>query len=245
MRIRLIGERRSRIEQINRDFLKTAASLRGLNRSLVSTPEEALKNLAQLVDRMAVAFLENPEVTLHLMCEDNGSDEIYSHSLNVAILSMMLTKGLGFSATQARTLGLGALLHDIGLMEIPDRILKMRPDELTRPERELRAMHCEYGLRIGKQLGLAPDVLATIFQHHEMRDGSGYPGGLKEEKIALPARIVALVNHYDNLCNPIDPTQAVTPHEALSLLFGQRRSKFDIAIMQRLIRCLGVYPRDQ
>lgn len=242
MRIRLIGERRSRIEQVNRDFLKTAASLRSLNRNLINTPEETIRDMAQLVDRMTVAFLENPEVTLLLMCEDNGNDEAYSHSLNVAVLSMMLTKGLHFSAEQARILGLGALLHDIGLMEIPDRLLKMRPDEFTRPERELRAMHCEYGLRIGKRLGLAPDVLAIIFQHHEMSDGSGYPGGLREDKIALPARIVALVNHYDNLCNPVDPTQAVTPHEALSLLFGQRRSKFDATILQRLIRCLGVYP---
>ncbi len=242
MRIRLIGERRSRIEQVNRDFLKTAASLRGLNRNLINAPEETIRDMAHLVDSMTVAFLENPEVTLHLMCEDNGNDEAYSHSLNVAVLSMMLTKGLQFSAEQARILGLGALLHDIGLMEIPDRLLKMRPDEFTRPERELRAMHCEYGLRIGKQLGLAPDVLAIIFQHHEMSDGSGYPAGLREDKIALPARIVALVNHYDNLCNPVDHTQAVTPHEALSLLFGQRRSKFDATILQRLIRCLGVYP---
>lgn len=242
MRIRLIGERRSRIEQVNRDFLKTAASLRNMNRNLIGAPNETIKEMASLVDRMTVAFLENPEVTLHLMCDDNGSDEAYSHSLNVAVLSMMLTKGLAFSADQARILGLGALLHDIGLVEIPDRLLKMRPHEFTRPERELRAMHCEYGLRIGKQLGLAPDVLAIIFQHHEMSDGSGYPTGVKEEKIALPARVVALVNHYDNLCNPVDHTQALTPHEALSLLFGQRRSKFDAAILQRLIRCLGVYP---
>jgi len=242
IRIRLIGERRSRIEQVNRDFLKTSASLRGLNRNLINTPQEAIRDMARLVDRMTVAFLENPEVTLHLMSERNGNDEAYSHSLNVAVLSMMLTKGLQFSADQARILGLGALLHDVGLMKVPDRLLKMSPEEFTRPERELRAMHCEYGLHIGKQLGLAPDVLAIIFQHHEMSDGSGYPNGVKEEKIALPARIVALVNYYDNLCNPVDHTQAITPHEALSLLFGQRRSKFDAAILQRLIRCLGVYP---
>ena len=96
MRIRLIGERRSRIEQVNRDFLKTAASLRNMNRNLIGAPNETIKEMASLVDRMTVAFLENPEVTLHLMCDDNGSDEAYSHSLNVAVLSMMLTKGLAF-----------------------------------------------------------------------------------------------------------------------------------------------------
>jgi len=176
------------------------------------------------------------------MGEECGGEEIYSHSLNVSVLSMMLTKGLDFTPEQARILGLGAMLHDIGLMEVPDRLLKMRPDEYSRPERDLRAMHCEYGLRLGKQLGLPPDILAIIFQHHEMVDGSGYPLGIKEDKITLPARIVALVNYYDMLCNPIDFAQAMTPHEALSYLFGQRRTKFDATVLQRLIRCLGVYP---
>ena len=125
---------------------------------------------------------------------------------------------------------------------MPDRVLKKRPDEYTKPERDLRAMHCEFGLRIGKQLGLSPEVLAIIFQHHEMADGTGYPTGARLDKIAFAARVVALVNFYDNLCNPADLAQALTPHEALSFMFGQRRAKFDAVILQQMIRCLGVYP---
>jgi putative nucleotidyltransferase with HDIG domain len=163
-------------------------------------------------------------VTLHVMGEKFSGVESYSHSLNVSVLCMMLSKGLGLTPEQARVLGLGALLHDIGLAEVPDRVLKKRPDEYTKPERDLRAMHCEFGLRIGKQLGLSPEVLAIIFQHHEMADGTGYPTGAKLDKIAFPARVVALVNCYDNLCNPADLAQAMTPHEALSFMFGQRRA---------------------
>ena len=85
-------------------------------------------------------------------------------------------------------------------------------------------------------------MLAIIFQHHEMADGSGYPLGLKLEKISQPARVVALINFYDNLCNPLDLAQAMTPHEALSFMFGQRRNKFDALVLQQMIRCLGVYP---
>jgi len=103
-------------------------------------------------------------------------------------------------------------------------------------------MHCEFGVRLGKKLGLPPGILAIILQHHEMADGTGYPAGARLEKIAFPARIVSLVNFYDNLCNPTDLAQALTPHEALSFMFGQRRTKFDAAILQQMIRCLGVYP---
>lgn len=241
-RIRLLSEHRQRIEKVNKAFLKSTTLLRNLNRNLINAPTVTLTEMGELVDQMVQAFLEHPEATLHVMGEECGGDEIFSHSLNVTVLCMMLTKGLELSPEQARILGLGAILHDIGLMDVPDRLLKLRPDEYTRPERDLRAMHCEYGLRIGRQLGLPADVLAVIFQHHEMVDGSGYPLGSKQDKITLPARIVALVNYYDNLCNPVDFTQAMTPHEALSFLFGQRRNKFDATVLQRLIRCLGVYP---
>lgn len=241
-RIRLLSEHRQRIEKVNKAFMKSTTLLRNLNRNLMNAPTDTLAEMGGLVDQMVLAFLEHPEATLHLMGEECGGDEIFSHSLNVTVLCMMLTKGLDFTPEQARILGLGAILHDIGLMDVPDRLLKLRPDEYTRPERDLRAMHCEYGLRIGKQLGLPADVLAIIFQHHEMVDGSGYPLGSKQDKITLPARIVALANYYDNLCNPVDFTQAMTPHEALSFLFGQRRNKFDATALQRLIRCLGVYP---
>lgn len=242
LRIHALADHRRRIEQVDKAFLKSASILRNLNRNLMSRPAETLQEMGRLVEQMVLAFLEHPEVTLHVMGEKCGGDETYSHALNVSVLCMMLTKGLDFTPEQARILGLGALLHDIGLMDVPDRVLKKRPDEYTKPERELRAMHCEFGVRIGQQIGLPADVLAVIFQHHEMADGTGYPLGLKLDKITPPARVVALVNFYDNLCNPVDLAQAMTPHEALSFMFGQRRNKFDGVVLQQMIRCLGVYP---
>lgn len=239
---RRLAEYRQRIEQVDKAFLKASGILRNLNRNLLQKPAATLEEMGRLVDQMVLAFLEHPEVTLHVMGEKCGGEEAYVHSLNVSVLSMMLTKGLDFSPEAARILGLGALLHDIGLLEVPDRVLKKKPCEYTKPERDLRALHCDYGLKIGKQLGLAPEVLAIIYQHHEMADGSGYPLGLKLAQITPPARVVALVNYYDNLCNPLDPAEAMTPHEALSFMFAQRRSKFDAQILQQMIRCLGVYP---
>ena len=241
-RVLLLNDHRRRLGQVNRSFLKSAMLLRNLNRNLMSDPEATLHEIGALVEQMVAAFLEHPAVTLHLMGEECGGDDIYSHSLNVTVLAMMLAKGLDFPPEQARVLGLGALLHDIGLMDVPDRLLKMRPDEYTKPERDLRAMHCEFGLHIGRQLGLPADILSVIFQHHEMVDGSGYPRGIGGDRMTPPARVVSLVNYYERLCNPADPTQGITPHEALSFLFGQKRGKFDAVALQRLIRCLGVYP---
>jgi hypothetical protein len=82
----------------------------------------------------------------------------------------------------------------------------------------------------------------VIAQHHEHADGSGFPAGLNSDRMTMAARIVALVNRYDNLCNPRLPARALTPHEALSLLFAQGRSKFDTSILGAFIKMMGVYP---
>jgi len=242
IRIERLKERREKIGNVEKAFVKAASIMRNINRNLISRPKECMDEVDELVDQITRAFLDAPELTLHVMGEKAGGEEVYYHGLNTSILSMMLAKELGISLEEGRLLGLGALMHDLGLMDIPDRVLKKNPDELTHAEIELRKMHCEYGVRIAQRAGLPETVQTVILQHHEMMDGSGYPKGLKGEAINRLSRIISLVNYYDNLCNPLDLTTALTPHEALSLMFAQRRSKFDPKVLQLMIRCLGVYP---
>jgi len=241
-RIRQLQIRKEKQAQIEKAFLKAGAIMRNVNRSLLSNPRECVQEVGALVDQMAQAFLEEPEITLHVMGEKAGGEEVYFHGLNIAVLSMMLASDLGLAAEEIRLLGLGALFHDIGLMDVPDKVLKKNPDEMNHAERELRKMHTEYGVRTAQKVGLPEAVQAVIAQHHELADGTGYPKGLKGDAIHPLARIVSLVNHYDNLCNPVDLTRALTPHEALSMMFSQRRAKFEPRSLQLMIRSLGVYP---
>ena len=75
-----------------------------------------------------------------------------------------------------------------------------------------------------------------------MVDGSGYPRKLKGDAINILARIVAISNYYDELCNPHNILDALTPHEALATMFAKLRTKFDAKLLQVFVRCLGVYP---
>lgn len=103
-------------------------------------------------------------------------------------------------------------------------------------------MHCQYGYDIGRKAALPPAALHIILQHHEHFDGTGYPQKLKGEQIDLLALLVGVVNAYDNLCNPVNIADALTPHEALSQLFAQQRNHFDPRLLQAFIRLMGVYP---
>jgi putative nucleotidyltransferase with HDIG domain len=241
-RIRKLAERRDQVANIERAFTKATAVMKNLNRNLLARPKETVDEMGVLVGQMIDAFLDSPDATLHVMGEKAGGEEVYYHSLNVTILSMMLAKEMGMDAAEARDLGMGAMVHDIGLMDIPDRVLKKPADEYNNAERSLRAQHVEFGLALGAKIGLTPGALALVAQHHELADGSGYPRGLKAAALTRPARVVSMVNYYDNLCNPTDINKAMTPHEALSFMFAQRRAKFDAQALQLMIKSLGVYP---
>ncbi len=82
----------------------------------------------------------------------------------------------------------------------------------------------------------------VIAQHHELIDGSGFPLKLSMDRTTVMSRIVAIVNRYDNLCNPANPAKAITPHEAVALMFAQGRSKYDPDILSGFIKMMGVYP---
>ncbi|WP_374502220.1 HD-GYP domain-containing protein [Zoogloea sp.] len=240
-RIARLAQRKRQVIEVEKALMKAAGVMRNIGKNLFARPKECLEEVDELVSQMVTAFLDQPEVALHVIGEHAGGEEAYYHGLNCSILSMMLAKELDFARAHCQILGVGALLHDIGLNDIPDRVARPR-HELTAPERNLRQLHCEYGVRLGKQIGLPEPVLRIILQHHELADGSGFPNKLKGDQIDPLARIVSLVNYYDNLCNPADLAKAMTPHEALSLMFAQRRAKFDTRALQVMIRCLGVYP---
>jgi putative nucleotidyltransferase with HDIG domain len=170
-----------------------------------------------------------------------GGEELYFHSLNVTMLSLMMARDIKLPQEAVRALGMGALFHDLGLQEVPNRIL-MKMEPLTTAEQNYFELHCQFGVDMATKLKFPAGTLAIIGEHHELYDGSGYPKRLKADAIKLLARIVAIANYYDELCNPVNIANAQTPHEALATMFARLRAKFDPKLLQVFVRCLGVYP---
>jgi putative nucleotidyltransferase with HDIG domain len=240
-RIQALAEHREKIAKVEQAFISAANVVRGIGKTIYSQPEKTIAEAGQLVGEMVDALLLAPDLAIQVMAEKPGAEDIYFHALNVSVLAMIVARELNLPADAVKLVGIGALFHDIGLNEVPAKILN-NPGTLTKPEREFREMHCQYGLDIGKKAGLAQTALNIIYQHHEHFDGSGYPRKLKGEAIDPLARLVALVNAYDNLCNPVNIAHALTPHEALSLMFSKHRALFDPKLLQVFIRFMGVYP---
>lgn len=233
--------RRESAERIEKAFITTANTIRDIEKNLYSQPAQTLQQATKLVREIADSILSAPELAIQVMGDKLGGEELYFHSLNVTMLSMMMARDLKLPIEVVGVLGVGALLHDIGLKEVPDKI-RLKTGTMTPTERNFYELHPQYGVDIAKRMMVASAALAIIREHHEFFDGTGYPAKLKGDAISLLARIVAIANHYDELCNPPSIDDALTPHEALSLMFAKLRSKFDPKLLQVFIRCLGVYP---
>lgn len=95
---------------------------------------------------------------------------------------------------------------------------------------------------MAEQAGLSARIGEIILQHHECSDGSGYPQKLHGAQTDPLARLLALVNTYDSLCNPHNLALARTPYEALAYMFAHQRSKLDKPLLKCLIQVLGIYP---
>lgn len=236
-----LNVQRDSLNACEREFTTASRAYRQVIDQVNTHPESARDQVAQMVDGMVSTMLEQEETAIRLLSESVG-ERASQHSVNVCVISLLLGKTLGLDATRLDTLGSGALLHDIGLITLPER-LRWLDSQFSSAERRLYQEHVAQGVAIGTRMKLPPEELAIIAQHHELFDGRGYPRQLGGEQIAPLARIVALVNLYDNLCNPGNPIQSVTPHEALALIFAQMRHQFDNKILMPFIRMMGgVYP---
>lgn len=235
-----LGALRKRLAEVDRTFIQASQRVKSLNQTLRSQPEDAVKQAGEVVRELVTALSGEDGAALHSI-NGKATDDAYLHPLNVTVLSMMLGRQLGFDSEACHSLGLGALLHDIGKLQIPSKVL-LKSEPLTRPEQQLLQLHCEFGVRHGHELMLDDEVLRIIQEHHEYCDGSGYPRGLREAGIGRLSRVVSLVNAFDNLCNPLDPRQALSPHEALALMFRQQRERYDEVMLKTFIRSMGIYP---
>ncbi len=123
-------------------------------------------------------------------------DWIYTHSINTALISCMIGVKLGYQDERLYDLGIGALLHDIGMIKIPKKILN-KSSELSYRELNIVRNHCQLGYIILKETEVSEISKSIILQHHEKNDGTGYPKGLKSKDIIEEAKIVSIAEFFD------------------------------------------------
>jgi len=183
-----------------------------------------------------------PDALLWLLRTEPPTVYLYRRAIGTAITASTFGYRLGFDQEALRELALGGILMDIGKIEVPVPILA-KPDTLSSEETTLVRRHVCHALDMLKIMENVPErVLEMVSSHHERFDGSGYPQQQRGTEIPLFARIAGIVDTFDALTQNRRYAPAISAHTALRYLNGQRRSKFDGALMQEFIQAMGIYP---
>ena len=206
---------------------------------------EGLDLCKQMVKSM-MEILDGPSPTLTLVNAPilkNITEKVSVYSVNVCSLALLVADTLDLTQEDRQTLGLGALLHNIGLHRVPSAVRGKRRDALSPKETQMLEAYPYYGRQMVERLsGISPDGLDIISHHRENLDGSGYPQGLKGTQIAFLPRVVRVVTEYTSLTNNGQESDRHIPTEALRYLYTQMREKCDPDIIDAFIVSVTIYP---
>jgi len=185
--------------------------------------------------------MENETVMLHLTGIRDIDNYTFLHSVDVCIYSIILGKKLGYGKEPLMSLGMGAILHDIGKCKVPLDILQ-KPGKLTDDEFAQMKLHTVRGCEIIKNTWrMNPKVANIAFQHHEKWDGTGYPLGTSSNLIDPLSRIVALADVYDALTSDRVYKKRELPHKAASYIKSNAGLLFDPFIVDLFINNIAAY----
>lgn len=203
---------------------------------------KSLDAIKDVIDEIMDMIYDNPS-TLFCMTELMGTDMYtYNHSAEVAILSMLVAKSMKLNETFIKKIGIGAMLHDIGKMQIPGEVLnKVAP--LTDEEIKLVKEHVQFGYDMLKENDyVSPLSRQIVLLHHEKLNGVGYPYGLSGDQIPIHVRIVTLCDIFNAVSSNRAYKGRLNADEALEILRAEAVYELDRDIYYHLLKVVNIYP---
>ena len=207
------------------------------------TPEVLFNVSSEIADDLLNAIDANDAVALNLMELETSDEYTFNHCVDVATISMITAKNQGLSQTTVRDIGIAGILHDIGKSKVPPEVLN-KPARLTTEEFNIIKKHSLYSYAMIRDIpALSDDIKKGVLEHHEKIDGSGYPYGLKGDKIAPYAKVLSVSDIYDALCTTRPYKKGYTPRESVEMLSAMT-DKLDIDVLHAFFSSMILYPVD-
>jgi len=236
------GER----QRARRVFWRAVHGMESLVARTAQTGRPALQAARRLVQPVVDSILKDEYSIVGLTALKDHDEYTYAHCVNVSVLSIGMGQAVGFPRPVLASLGVAALLHDLGKLAVPPEVLQ-KPGRLTTAEWKQIHRHPLEGVKMLCRLpGLSTltlDAMRVAFQHHLQADRSGYPHVPGGSGQATLSRIVAAADFFDALTSHRPyRNRAFTTFEALRFLLGSERSHFDPAVVWTLVKTVGLYP---
>lgn len=195
-----------------------------------------------LVEDISDSVLRQPHALISLARLKTADEYTYMHSVAVCALMIALARQLNLGDEMVREAGFAGLLHDIGKVGIPMKVLN-KPGKLTDSEFAIVKSHPEVGAKILiESYQVSPMVLDVCLHHHEKVDGTGYPHGLKGDTISLYAKMGAVCDVYDAITSNRPYKKGWAPADSIRKMAEWSKGHFDEAVFQAFVKTVGIYP---
>jgi HD-GYP domain-containing protein (c-di-GMP phosphodiesterase class II) len=228
----LTRELRQRVTEVTQEAVRRAAQ-----GSLAVTPA-----LRAVVGEIVGALQRTPMLTYNLLSLHSLDTHFFVHSVNVCVYSVLVAGALALDPVDLRHLGVGAILHDIGMVFYRDLVEK--PGQLTPEEMEKIRHHTDEGFELlRRQTEVDLRSAHVAYQHHERLDGSGYPRGLAGDRIAPWAKVVAIAEVFDSVTSSRTYAPTLSVAEALDLLEAEASAgRLDAYLVRYFVQRMSRYP---
>lgn len=201
-----------------------------------------ISDVRSMVSTLISHMSRAPQETIKLTRIRDDDYYLYSHTINVTILSIHLARQLDFSSNEIEELGIGTMLHDAGMTKIPDAVLN-KEGSLTDKEYKLVQQHPRFKEEMLKDAeGLSYFARSVVLQHHERMDRSGYPHGLDGSEISRFARLVAVTDSYDAMVSPREYSDRKTSYKAMQAIIRESGSAYDKKMARYFYQNMAIYP---
>jgi len=234
-------ERQNKLEA-RQDYDKGVTMMRDVETQVKLGKVFEVGPLQHLVGSLLDNLFKDPAAVLGLTAIRSHDDYTLNHSINVCILSLSLGASLGLDADSLKSLGLSALLYDLGKVRIPEGILN-KEGPLSADEWQIVKSHASEGADLLKRIQLVDQMpMVVAFEHHQRHDMQGYPEVSGPSEQHLFSKIVALCDAYDAMTTRRPFRREIRPDKALAVLMQGRNKAYDPSVTKALVAMLGIYP---
>jgi len=211
--------------------------------TLEKTGGLAMEQVHQITESVMAETLGHEEACIAMIRTRDFSPALYDHALAVSTLAVLLGRAVGLDHTALQHLASAGLLHDAGLLNIP-QILHRPLNQLSESELGMYQRHPRRGVEMLSQQSSLPNEVDTLIrEHHIALDGSGYPANFDPAKIQTPSRILRIVDEYDELLTGHHTGNPLPVRIALQTLYQQgKKDQLDGELVATFINLIGIYP---
>lgn len=235
-----------RKEKARQCYFLALDSLKEVAQKISSQKKAGVRKSIRVIQNMVDLVMEDEKIALGLSTIHDYDDYTFTHSINVATLSMCLGRRIGLSRTSLNRIGICGLFHDLGKLDVPIEIIT-KPGKLSESEFEKIKKHTIYSvaqiIKLQADRDLKSTILLAPFEHHLKYDLSGYPKTNRKKPVGLFSRILTITDVFDAVTSPRIYRQSVfSPDQALGWMLGGAGTDFDPILLKVFINMLGVYP---